>query len=280
MLQIQLFILCGTLDTSDVVLWSVYCHHEKIVKHYPKPYKIYWPGDLFNLNSEREVLPFYDLIMPLTEESISQLNNFYNGKSFLSTTGCDWELFDQEFKKSSKTNYKAENKPIVGYIGNISSFRLDFENLKAVVSNSKEWEFTFYGPIEQDSETRNAVDELSCFENCNFDGELSYDQVPAAIASFSAGIIPYKLNEFNLGTNPNKFFEYSAMGVPCISSRIPSLQKFSNFIVFADSAMDWIHGIEKSIHSCNVNVNDLRKIAYSHSPQESLKRLEETILKT
>ena len=279
-LRIQLFIFCGTLNSLDTVLWSVYCHHEKIVKHYPKAYKIYWPGDLFDLNNEREILPFYALIMPLTEESISHLKEFYCGKSFLSTTGCDWELFDQEFQRSFKKNNKGGNNPIVGYIGNISSFRLDFEILKELVSNSKEWEFTFYGPIEQDSETLNSVDELSCFENCKFAGELSYDQVPAAIASFSAGIIPYKLNEFNLGTNPNKFFEYSAMGVPCISSRIPSLQKFSDFIVFADSAKDWIHEIEKSIHSCNVNVIDLRKIAYSHSPQESLKRLEETILKT
>jgi glycosyltransferase involved in cell wall biosynthesis len=279
MLKLQLFILCGILNSKDVVLWSVYCHHKKIVKHYPKTYKIYWPGDLFDLNSEREVLPFYDIIMPLTEESISHLKNFYYGKSFLSTTGCDWELFDQEFQKSTKINYKGGNKPIVGYVGNISSFRLDFEILKELVSNSTNWEFTFYGPIEQDRETLKSVNDLSSFENCKFAGELNYDQVPTAIASFTAGIIPYKLNKFNLGTNPNKFFEYSAMGVPCISSRIPSLQKFSDFIVFADSAMDWIHGIKKSIHSCNVNVNDLRKIAYSHSPKESLKRLEETILK-
>jgi glycosyltransferase involved in cell wall biosynthesis len=280
MLQIQLFILCGTLNSNGVVLWSVYCHHEKIVKHYPKAYKIYWPGDIFDPNSEREVTSFYDLIMPLTEESISHLKNFYYGKYFLSTTGCDWELFDQEFQKSTKTNYKAENKSIVGYIGNISSFRLDFKILKELVSNSTDWVFTFYGPIEQDRDTLKSVNDLSSFENCKFAGEISYEQVPAAIASFSAGIIPYKLNEFNLGTNPNKFFEYSAMGVPCISTRIPSLQKFSDFIIFADSVKDWSHGIDKAIHSCNVNVNDLRKVAYSRSPKESLKRLEKTIIKS
>jgi glycosyltransferase involved in cell wall biosynthesis len=279
-LKIQLFILCGTLNSQDALLWSVYCHHEKIVKHYPKAYKIYWPGDLFDLDSERAILSFYDLVMPLTEESILNLKKFYYGKSFLSTTGCDWTLFDQEFQKNTKTNYKVGNKPIVGYVGNISSFRLDFEVLKELVFNSTNWEFTFYGPIEQDRETLKSVDELSSFENCNFAGELNYDQIPSAIVSFTAGIIPYKLNKFNLGTNPNKFFEYSAMGVPCISSRIPSLEKFSEFIVFADSAKDWIHGIEKSIHSSKVNVDDLRKVAYLHSPNESLKRLEETILQT
>jgi len=280
MLRIQLFILCGTLNSKNVVLWSVYCEHHRIVSHYPDAFSIYWPGDLFDLNNERKILNSYDLIMPLTEESILKLKEFYSGKSFLSTTGCDWKLFDQEFHKSTKTDYKGRNKPIVGYVGNISSFRLDFEILKELVSNSKNWDFTFYGPIEQDRDTLKSVDNLSSFENCKFAGELNYDQVPAAIASFSAGIIPYKLNKFNLGTNPNKFFEYSAMGVPCISSRIPSIQKFSNFIIFADAAKDWGHGIDKAIQSCNVNVNSLRKVAFSHSPQESLKRLEETILKT
>jgi hypothetical protein len=280
MLQIQLFILCGTLKSQNVVLWSVYCHHEKIVKHYPEAYKIYWPGDLFDLNNEREILDSYDLIMPLTEESILKLKEFYPGKSFLSTTGCDWGLFDQEFQKSTKSNYKRGNKPIVGYIGNISSFRLDFETVESLVSASKKWDFKFYGPIEQDSKTLEWVEKLSSFKNCNFSGEVNYDQVPAVIASFSAGIIPYKLNEFNLGTNPNKFFEYSAMRVPCISSRIPSLQKFSDFIIFADSVKDWSHGIDKAIHSCNMNIDGLRKVAFSHSPKESLKKLEETILKT
>lgn len=277
-LQIQLFILFGTLNSQDVVLWSVYCHHEKIVKHYPKAYKIYWPGDIFDLHSERKVLSLYDLVMPLTEESISHLKDIYYGKSFLSTTGCDWKLFDQEFQKSTKTNNNEGNNPIAGYIGNISAFRLDFEILNELVSNLKNWYFTFYGPIEQDKNTLKWVEELSSFKNCHFAGELNYEQVPSAIASFTVGMIPYKLNNFNLGTNPNKFFEYSGMGVPCISSRIPSLKKFSDFIVFADSAKEWSHGIEKSIHSFKVNIGELRKVAYSHSPKESLKRLEQTIL--
>ena len=278
MLHIQLFILCGTLNSKDTVLWSVYCHHEKIVRHIPKAYKIYWPGDLFDLNEEQNILSCYDLIMPFTEESLSLLRELYSVKSFLSTTGCDWELFDQEYQKSTKANYNESNKPIVGYVGNISSFRLDFEILKELVSNSKNWDFRFYGPIEQDKETLKSIDELSSLENCSFAGELNYNQVPAAIATFTTGIIPYKLNKFNLGTNPNKFFEYSAMGVPCISSRIPSLQKFSNFIIFAESAKDWSHALEKSVHSFKVNVDDLRKISHLNSPKESLKRLEQTIL--
>ena len=106
MLRIQLFILCGTLNSKNVVLWSVYCEHHRIVSHYPDAFSIYWPGDLFDLNNERKILNSYDLIMPLTEESILNLKEFYSGKSFLSTTGCDWKLFDQEFNKSTKTNYR------------------------------------------------------------------------------------------------------------------------------------------------------------------------------
>jgi glycosyltransferase involved in cell wall biosynthesis len=280
MLRIQLFILCGTLNSKNVVLWSVYCEHHRIVRHYPDAFSIYWPGDLFDLNNERKILDSYDLIMPLTEESILKLKEFYSGKSFLSTTGCDWELFDREFQKSIETNYVTKNKPVIGYVGNISSFRLEFDILGELISTSINWDFKFFGPIEQDQKTLEWVEKLSSFKNCIFAGEVKYDQVPRAITSFAVGIIPYKLNKFNLGTNPNKFFEYAAMGVPCISSRVPSLEKFSDFILFADSVREWRNLIEQSILSNKVNSDDLRKIAYLHSPKESLKRLEETILQT
>ena len=79
MLRIQLFILCGTLNSKNVVLWSVYCEHHRIVSHYPDAFSIYWPGDLFDLNNERKILNSYDLIMPLTEESILKLKEFYSG---------------------------------------------------------------------------------------------------------------------------------------------------------------------------------------------------------
>ena len=62
------------------------------------------------------------------------------------------------------------------------------------------------------------------YKNAKFVGEVDYKDVPNLIRNFDIGIIPYKLNSFNLGTNPNKFFEYSAIGVPCISTDIPSFE--------------------------------------------------------
>ncbi len=70
MLRIQLFILCGTLNSKNVVLWSVYCEHTELSVIIQMLFQIYWPGDLFDLNNERKILNSYDLIMPLTEESI------------------------------------------------------------------------------------------------------------------------------------------------------------------------------------------------------------------
>jgi len=277
-LRIQLFIFCKTLNTSQTVLWSVYCHHEKIVKHYPKAYKIYWPGDLFDPSNERKVLSFYDLIMPFTEESIFKLKKSYSRKTLLSTTGCDWELFDKEFPKNTKTSYKEGDRPIVGYIGNISSFRLDFEILKELISYTTNWNFKFYGPIEQDRDTQKSVDDLSSYENCNFAGELKYHQVPTVISSFDVGIIPYKLNEFNLGTNPNKFFEYSAMGVPCVSSKIPSLKRYKPQIKMAQSLNDWMKAISEAYNSNSEDNLKLRRIAQMASPTNSIARIDRLIL--
>ena len=92
LLRIQLFFLSGKID-SNTILWSVYCSHNNIVNSYPYAFKIYWPGDLFNAKEEHESLLFYNLIMPLTEDNLVYIKNIYPHKAFLSTTGCDTNIF-------------------------------------------------------------------------------------------------------------------------------------------------------------------------------------------
>ena len=116
------------------------------------------------------------------------------------------------------------NRRIVGYVGNISAFRLDFDLLSEIVYRCKDLAFVFAGPVENDLQTQDWVKRLKLINNIQFLDEICYQDVPKLIYSFSVGIIPYKLNSFNLGTNPNKFFEYSAMAIPCVSTEIP-LQK-------------------------------------------------------
>ena len=109
-LSLQLFWICGSLNSNKTILWSVYCSHYNFVKRYPESFKIYWPGDLFDIQKERDIIKAYDLVMPLSEKSMEEVNEFYSGKTFLSTTGCDWELFDSALTKNNAKERSAETK--------------------------------------------------------------------------------------------------------------------------------------------------------------------------
>ena len=39
------------------------------------------------------------MIMPLTEDKLEQLKGIYQGKTLLSQTGCDWELFERIYEQ-------------------------------------------------------------------------------------------------------------------------------------------------------------------------------------
>ena len=89
--------------------------------------------------------------------------------------------------------------------------------------------------------------------------------------------IAYQLNSFNLGTNPNKFFEYSAMGIPCISTDIPSLRKFLPHLSIAHTTNEWANLIEKAFKISDANRKELRALAKFYSPKESLERIDQLL---
>ena len=277
-LSLQLFWICGSLNSNKTILWSVYCSHYNFIKRYPKSFKIYWPGDLFDIQKERDIIKAYDLVMPLSEKSMEEVNEFYSGKTFLSTTGCDLELFDSALTKNNAKERSAETKQkTIGYVGNISAFRLDFELISELLSKCKSYDFVFAGPIETDSETQKWIGRINKMSNAKFIGEIPYKDVPNFIRNFDIGIIPYQLNSFNLGTNPNKFFEYSAMGVPCISTDIPSLRKFLPQISIVKSSNEWANLIEKAFETSGADRKELRALAKFYSPKESLERIDQLL---
>ena len=216
--------------------------------------------------------------MPLSEKSMEEVNEFYSGNIFLSTTGCDWELFNSALREHNPQKLIAETKQkTIGYVGNISAFRLDFELISELLSKSKGFDFVFAGPIESDPETQTWIGRIKEYKNAKFVGEIPYKDVPNLIQNFDVGIIPYQLNSFNLGTNPNKFFEYSAMGVPCISTDIPSLRKFLPQISIGHTSNEWANLIKKAFETSGSDRKELRALAKFHSPKQSLKRIDQLL---
>lgn len=279
LLRMQIYLLVGKID-SRVVTWSVYCSHNRIIENYPKAYKIFWPGDLYDAAKEVHSLECYNLIMPLTEVNFDYIKLKYPSKAFLSTTGCDEQIFSLDFVKSNNYCPKEmrfeDNLKILGYVGNISSFRLDFELIEHLVKKCINIRFVLIGISDQKDQTNQQIRNLSKYKNFTIIQNINYSDVPSYIYQFDAGFIPYKTNKFNLGTNPNKFYEYCSMGKTTLSSEIPSLIKYKPFILLNGSNEEWVRNIYHSVNS-QPNKEKLIEISKNASPVRSIIRISDFI---
>ena len=281
LLRIQIYFLAGKLDMNTVI-WSVYCSHLNVVLHYPVAFKIYWLGDLFDQNKEILSLGLYDMVMPLTEDNFDHINKNFPNKAFLSTTGCDEDLFSIcRVRKSGfipKELQFANDLKTIGYVGNISSYRLDFKLIQNLVKEFQNIRFVLVGISDQKDETKKFLSTLNKYNNFLLIENIDYSNIPFYIYHFDAGFIPYKLNKFNLGTNPNKFYEYCSMGKVTFSSRIPSLIKYQPSIILSQTTEEWLKNIHKHIDNTPDSKN-LITIAIEASPRKSIVKISDYLLK-
>jgi glycosyltransferase involved in cell wall biosynthesis len=156
--------------------------------------------------------------------------------------GFDLDLFSKKVKPLSIL--KNNKKPIIGYVGGIN-YRLDYDLLIELAKKNKEWQFVFWGPIQnQDNDQLINIKEkqkdLFSLKNVYTNKSLK-EMIPAVIKNFDVCIIPYNNKfDFNLHSYPMKIFEYFYLKKPVISSEINELKNFSKDLVStAKYYQDW-----------------------------------------
>ena len=116
-------------------------------------------------------------------------------------------------------------EPKIGFVGAISSYKLDFELIRAVASRHPEWHFVFIGP-QSEGEPSTDLSWLSGFNNVHWLGPKPYHQLPQFLANFQCAWLPLQCNPYTRAMFPMKFFEYLFAGLPVVSTRIYSLLDF------------------------------------------------------
>lgn len=201
---------------------------------------------------EKKLLRLADYVFTISY-TLKRLHQKIRKNIYVVPQGFRLDTFAQ---KGNSTIFKniPKNKPVIGYIGGIN-FRLDYELIYNVVSLYKNCTFVLAGPIQADTSyfvkhCKHSISKLKQLTNVYFIGEISKNNIPALISSFSVGIIPYN-NEFtfNRYSYPMKLFEYFYLGKPVISSQIDELQRFNNYVFVARSQNEWIHLIQKLVQS-------------------------------
>lgn len=115
--------------------------------------------------------------------------------------------------------------PIAGYIGVVDE-RLDLALLGTAADLTPDWSWVLVGPVLK-IEART----LPRRPNIHFVGQAAYDELPAWLARFDVGIMPFALNEATRSISPTKTLEYLAAGLPVVSTPVPDVARVYGAVV-------------------------------------------------
>jgi glycosyltransferase involved in cell wall biosynthesis len=108
-------------------------------------------------------------------------------------------------------------RPRFGYFGVVDE-RMDLELLAEIADMRPSWQFVMLGPVAK-------VDPATLPNRANIHwlGPKSYQELPAYLAGWDVGFMPFALNEATRFISPTKTPEYLAAGVRVISTPIPDV---------------------------------------------------------
>ncbi|WP_106829363.1 glycosyltransferase [Parabacteroides pacaensis] len=196
----------------------------------------------------------------------------YNSHTYTLETGVDLKLYDINKKWVSPLDILDIKSPIIGYVGSLTTLRLDVELLYSIAQELEKYNFVFVGP-EDNIFIQHPLHSL---KNVFFLGAKDIHELPAYINSFDVCINPQMINEITIGNYPLKIDEYLAMGKPTVATATHTMQDiFSEYVFLASNKEEYI----KAINQALMEINDIEKkkkrvsFAHTHSWSNSVNKI-------
>ncbi|MEW6618659.1 MAG: glycosyltransferase [bacterium] len=142
--------------------------------------------------------------------------------------------------------------PIIGFIGTIISYKLDFEIIKYIATTHPQWSIVLIGDVVE-TEDEKGVKELGSIPNIFMLGGKRYEILPAYIKPFDVCILPNVINEYTQNMFPMKFFEYLATGKPVVLTQLSAVEEYKEICYIARDKEAFAQNIEKALSE-----NDLK----------------------
>lgn len=131
--------------------------------------------------------------------------------------------------------------PVIGYFGAIAEwFEIDW--VLECARARPDWRFQLIGNVTGfDRAKKNIPD------NVMFTGEIPYAELTAWLRNFDVALIPFKLTDLILCTNPVKLYEYMAAGKPVVATAMPEVVAATDLAYIFNGAAELEKQIERAL---------------------------------
>jgi len=201
---------------------------------------------------------------------LTQIASKYNPKSFFVGQGCELSMFKRENIKSEPADISVISKPIIGYIGALTTLRLDIEIIKYLAISKPAWSIVLVGPEDVDFE----ASDLHNMSNVWFLGSKPENELPAYLSAFTVAINPQILNEVTIGNYPRKIDEYLVMGKPTVATDTVAMQYFKDFVSLVKDKDEWVNAVDWELENVTkLKMEKSMQFASNHTWENNVKEI-------
>jgi glycosyltransferase involved in cell wall biosynthesis len=186
----------------------------------------------------------------------------FNSHSFDVGQGVDLSAYDLSLEFKEPAEFATIPKPRIGYIGDITSLRLDADLIYELAKSKPDYSFVMIGRVDK-LFASHAMNQLS---NVHFLGSVAKNVVPTYMSALQVCLNPQLLNELTIGNYPRKVDEYLALGKPVIATKTDTMELFREHSYLCSSVADYQEAVEKALQEDNEEKAKQRiAFAVSHS---------------
>jgi glycosyltransferase involved in cell wall biosynthesis len=198
------------------------------------------------IEREGRLLKLADLVFT-SSSTLYESKRAFNPNTFYLPNVADTGLFAQARTPALEIADDMKNipRPIAGFIGNVTAYKLDFDLIQNIAKQNPDWSFVFIGPIGRGDPSTD-VSQLAALKNIFLLGARAYHELPRYVKAFDACLIPFRENDSTRSTLPMKFFEYLAAGKPVIATELPTLADFRDCFYSVRDAREWSAALERA----------------------------------
>lgn len=177
------------------------------------------------LEAEERLIAGADLLI-VTSDWLDRKLADANPHRVLIRNATDYEHFRERPRRVYRD---PRGRRVVGYYGAIAEW-FDLELARRVAERFPECVLLLIG-----HDTIGAAAALSDLGNVVFTGEVGYDELPYYLHGFDVALLPFRVIELTMATNPVKVYEYLSAGKPVVAVDLPETAQFGGLVLRARS---------------------------------------------
>ncbi len=216
----------------------------KVYVYYMRDYLVkvpYWQRHGERI--EPEVVKKAD-VLTTNSDFFAAFGQQFNKHSYMVGQGCDVSQFSEEENTIEiPEDLKQITGTKIGYVGSLTTLRLDLKLLEYLAKQRKDWNIVLVGPEDQDFKNSS----LHHLPNVHFLGSKPSSELPGYVKGFDVAINPQLINNITIGNYPRKIDEYLAMGKPIVATKTEAMKMFNDFVLLASTNQEYLIQIERAL---------------------------------